>query len=532
MGATGGSNEHGRVLMEDDLRRVMRRLAELEPPPLHELLCSPKYFGLTTATPLQVAICYALDGLPLPQHLAEHPDVKAAFGPLGYPRGKPVELDILSAIRSGKSLLVAALAFRWSQSCDLSRLRQGEPSRVSVVSVAKDNANVVFSHMLAAIGSSDALKRLLVEPPGSDSLLLRHPTGRHVEVKVVAGARAGSTLVSRWSAGCIFDEYTRMVGNEEGVVNYEDQRAAVLGRLLPGAQIASIGSPYASVGPAHDRYVTHWGKASEAVCIVKAPGWAMNPLFWTPDRCEKLKRDAPDVYKTDCAAEFSSADDAFFTAEEVRRCTTTDPRPVPHDVRISYVAAMDPATRGNAWTLVVVGHDGSKFVVADFVQWVGSRSEPLSPEGVLHDIADRIKPFGLHGVLSDQAMADALRDHSARTGLSISPTSITASKRMQLYQNVKLRLQAGEMDIPNDRLFQADLMRVRRRASAGGATVVLPETGDGRHCDYAPSLVLAMSRWLPIEVEPPEVTEAERIKRELEKSRRALVKRFGQRRDR
>jgi hypothetical protein len=517
---------------DEDLRRVLRRLRELEPPTLEELLTGPEYFGLETATPLQRAVCLALDGLPLRPELLADPEVQAAFGPLGFPRGKPTELDVLSGIRSGKSLLVAALAVRWSQSCDLASLRPGEPARVSVVSVAKDNANVVFSHLLGGLQRSAALSRLLVEPPGVDSLLLRHPSGRAVEVKVVAGSRAGSTLVSRWSAGCIFDEYTRMVGQEEGVVNYEEQRAAVLGRLLPGAQIASIGSPYASTGPAHARYLQYWGRASEAVCVVKAPGWAMNPLFWTPSRCQKLKEDDPDVWRTDCAAEFSTADDAFFTAEEIQRAIRKEPVQLDPVPAVEYVAAMDPATRGNGWSLVVVGRYGGAFRVALACEWRGSKSEPLSPESVLREVAEAVSPYRVTTVLTDQVMGEALTDLARQAGLFLHKVQGTPAKRLAQYTSIKLRLQSGELELPPVKLLREDLLRVRKRVGNGAAMVVLPETADGRHCDYAPSLALAMSRWLKEPEVRKDPSEAERVRAEIERSKKALAKRYGQKRER
>jgi ribosomal protein S18 acetylase RimI-like enzyme len=319
-----------------------------------------------------------------------------------------------------------------------------------------------------------------------------------------------------------------MVGQEEGVVNYEEQRAAVLGRLLPGAQIASIGSPYASTGPAHERYVEFFGRPGNAVCIIKAPGWAMNPVFWTPERCAKLKEDDPDVYRTDCAAEFADADDSFFAAEEIYACTRKEPRFLDPQRGVEYVAAMDPATRGNAWTLVIVGLVHGKYRVFSAREWVGSKSEPLSPEIVVAEVAEECRRYGIATVLTDQAMADALRDLSRRVGLHLVERSFSSAKSVALYSNLRLRMQAGEVELPPDRTLREDLLRVRRRASARGASIHLPVGQNGRHCDYAPSLVLAMSRWL-FEREPTtDPTDEERTAEYLRKTVRKLQKRYGQ----
>lgn len=513
--------------MEDSkrLKRVLEKLRALRPVSMEELLVSPDYFNLNTATPLQRAICRAVDGLPLGS-LWDDPDVRSAFGGV-EPAGKPIELDILSGIRAGKSLMVAALAIHWTQTCDISRLGPGEIARVSVVSLKVDLANVVFNHIVGNIQASARLRSLLVEKPSADGVVLRHPSGRPVEIRVVAGTRAGASLVSRWSAGCIFDEFTRMVGSEDGVVNYEDSRAAVIGRLLPGAQLASIGSPWASTGPAYSRYIEHFGKSGAAeIVVVKAPGWAMNPVFWTPERCQRLANNSPDVYRTDCAAEFSSPEDAFFTAEEVQRATRKEPvlEYVPGG---DYVAAMDPATRSNGWTLVIASKYDGSIRVSLARQWVGSQETPLAPEVVLREIAGVLSGYRLHTCLSDQAMGDALKSLAGQAGINLVQVQSTRARRLKSYSNVKTHLSGGRLEIPPDKQLREDLLRVRKRVTATGVEIDLPVTADGRHCDYAPALALACSRWLGEPIVDMPLTEAEAVRKQLVSTVAKLKKRWG-----
>jgi hypothetical protein len=173
--------------------------------PLERLLISPAAFGLTTASPLQRAVCRIIDGLPL-EALSSCAEVRAAVGDIAMlPNAPPAEVLLLSGIRAAKSLIAAATAVRASQTCDLSGLGAGETPRVSVVSLTTDLAKVVFDHIVGNVLARPALKALLIGEPTSDIIVLRHPSGRPVEIKVVAGARAGASLVARWSAGCIFD---------------------------------------------------------------------------------------------------------------------------------------------------------------------------------------------------------------------------------------------------------------------------------------------------------------------------------------
>ena len=78
--------------------------------PLEVLLTSSEGFGLTTATPVQRAICRASDGIELGE-LWDDPTVRQAFGG-ACPRVAPLEFVILAAIRCGKSLFSAAKAIQ------------------------------------------------------------------------------------------------------------------------------------------------------------------------------------------------------------------------------------------------------------------------------------------------------------------------------------------------------------------------------------------------------------------------------------
>ncbi len=481
-----------------DLRAVLAKLQRLSPVSLEELLCSPEYFGLTTASPLQRAICRIVDGIPLGE-LGNHRDVLEALGTAEISsllHGKPLEVDILSGIRSGKSLFAAAAGIHWAQTCDFRGLSAGDVPRVSILSLSVDNSGAVYRHILGALENSPKLQNLLVCKPTSDTITLAHPSGRPVEIKVVAGSRAGGSLVSRWSAGCILDEYTRMVGAEAGVINYSDMRDSVLGRLRPGAQLLSIGSPWQAAGPAYSRFIEGFGKPSESKVIIKAPGWCMNPMWWTPERVDGLKRDNPDVYRSDCAAEFMNPEDSMFHAVDMENAIRAEPLDLEYDPNAEYCAAMDPGTRSNAWTLILATRKGTKRRVAIARQWQGTQAEPLDPDLVMGEVARICKNYKVTRVMSDQVMVDALRSIARNYGIYVDEVKFTSTTRLAAYTNLKLRLGAKEIELPPDRLVRDDLLRVRKRIVSGGAQIILPETSDGRHCDYAPAVVLAMSKWM------------------------------------
>ncbi len=246
------------------------------------------------------------------------------------------------------------------------------------MSLRVDSAQAAFN-MLVGVMQKPALRPLLIGQPLADSLMIRHPTGRAMEIAVVAGARAGGSLVSRWSFGVAGDEAPRMQTSADGmVVNWDDSRAAVHGRLLPGAQILEPGSPWAPQGTIYSLCSQHWQHPSEHIVVLHGRGPQLNPAWWTPKRCTDLEKRNPAAYVTDVEAEFSDAETSLFSALVIERQTRESPLDLPYDPGYIYSAAADPATRGNSWTLTIIGrpramqfNEAVRYRVAVVRQWTG-----------------------------------------------------------------------------------------------------------------------------------------------------------------
>jgi hypothetical protein len=499
-----------------DLSQMVARL------PLEWVLTDEAAFGLTTASPLQRAVCRIADGRPL-RELAHDPVVLRALGGTApacmVPPTPPRELAILSGIRVGKSLLAAALAFHWSQTCDVTRLGPGEVPRVSIVSLTKDLADVVFAHVVGRLQSSPLLAGLVLGEPQADCITVRHPTGRPIEIKVVAGSRAGASLVARWSAGTIFDEFPRMVGESDGVVNWDDSRNSVILRLLPGAQLMHIGSPWAPFGPAYELVADHWGKPTSQMVVIKAPAFDMNPVYWTPEQVAEAALQ-PDAYRTEVLGEFATPEQMLFSAELVTKAIKPEAGPEPGHV---YTAAMDPATRGNAWAFGVFTRTGRQMRMVKYLERAGTRDEPLSPREVFRDlIGPECRRYGVTSIQTDNYYIDALQDIAREFGLSLVANHTTDAERTEKFMAIKTRLEVGEVELVEG--VRADMMRLRKKITQAGIQIVLPVTGDGRHCDAAPVVMLGIGRYLR-DAEP----EKPKKDPEAERMLAQVTKRFGRR---
>lgn len=510
--------------LEDYRARAGAILARAGPPTLETLLTSADYFGLVTASPLQRAICRVADGRALGE-LARHPHVIEAMGDVSALRGKrPRRMLVLAAIRSAKSMIASAAAIRQSQVVDVSHLSAGDVPRVSIVSVRLDLADVVKSHLIGNILARPRLSALLYEKPSpkGDHVILRHPSGRPIEIKVVAGASAGSTLVARWSAGVIYDEAPRMVGAAEGVVNLDDMRSATAGRVLPGAASWEIGSPWAPFGPIYKAVTEHERAPTEDLVVVRARGPWMNPVWWTPERVEHLRMTDPMAYRTDAMAEFADPEEALIPSTTIEACSRATMVEEPREGH-EYAAAIDPGTRGNAWTLVISTRRDGKRVVCKARQWIGSSVTPLDPEEVFRDIAGELAPYRLDSLETDQWSTDALRVIARAFRLKLVEWPMTQAENTEAYLDLARRMASGDVVIPPDPVLRADLLRLKKRVTQNGLAIVLPETSDGRHCDYAPAVVRALRRFVaePAKPRTPETLAAAQTREQAEMLKRA-----------
>lgn len=487
---------------------------------------------------VQRAICRMVDGTPLGP-LVFDPRVIQAFGGTDtFPElGKEFDrILILAGVRCGKSLITALAAIRATQVVDVSRLGPGEHPRVSVVSLTKDNAAATFSHILGTIDAIPVVRDLVIGEPTADSVFLRHPSGRKVEIVVAAGAKAAGSLVSRWFAGVIFDEAPRMDGADEAVVNLDDQLRNLPMRMLPGAHVFMIGSPWAPFGPVYNLVEKTMQGPVPGLLLIKARASWMNPKHFTPEVIERLRVENPDTYHTDELAEFMAPDVGLLSPNELALCTRGDAEWEPPKPRHQYAAAMDPATRGNAWTLAVGTYDGQRWSVVGVKQWIGSTSEPLKPLDVLEQIAGILLPYGVDVVMTDQWGIDAIRDLARPLGLTLIEETLTSAVKVKLFMNLKTHVTdqcmspgptgqlipdgRRKLDIPREPQLVRDLLSVRRRVTQQGLSIELPITSDGRHADFAVCVALLLIHPLSAPLPAPkEVADddahMERIRREI-----------------
>jgi len=418
---------------------------------------------------------------------------------------------ILAAIRSGKSMLAAAKAIHASQTCSVEGLAPGDILRIPILATTTKTAKQSYFHVVGTLQAKPHLKALIAAPPTAESVFVKHPSGRLVEITITALSARGSNLVSTYIATAIFDEAPRMSGDDESKRNLDEALSAIAGRIRPGGQILLIGSPYQPYGPVYDLVQERFGKPGEDCLVVRAGGPAMNPTRWTHAECEALRRRNPDAYKTDVLAEFADPEEALIKDYLLQRAMRDTPVERAPDKGHYYVAAMDPGARASVWTFVIVGRfkapDGSlrpHFQVVVAKQWDPKKfaDGKLNPKLILQEIRTLCDRYGVPDVHTDQFAADALQSLAWDQGVTLITHNVDAAFRLEWATAIKTGLEEDTLKLPPVPELREDLVRLKKRVTSNGVVIQMPVSGAGRHCDFAPALGLAL-------LYPPEAPDLE-----------------------
>ena len=498
-------------------------LAALASVSLESLFCGKGFAGIPGSL-LQRAICRASEGLSfeLPDEMRQR-----HFGCTSFPASMPKVIALVAGIRGGKSFLAAAAGIRAAFRCDLSSTQSHEIVRVPIVGPTLDASDATFKILLGILESSPLLRQCLHGAPTSDTVVLRRPQdGRLVELCCVAASRGGSHLRSRWLAGCILDEAALFGVEATGAaVSAEELFRAGYTRLLPGAQLWVLSSPFGPQGLLYDLWKRHFGRPGQTL-VVHAPTRALNPSF-PQTTIDQIRADSPDVAAREYDAEWLDAESVLLVAAQVDAATRAAPLERAPMSGYDYACAIDPATRGNAWTLVVITREASpvRTVVVLVRQWIGSKTAPLDPREVFREIAKIVKPYRVDTVNTDRYSADALRAIADNEGLFLRIHHGKQGEDFQRYESLRIALgqTPPEIELPPDPQLRTDLIAIRKRAAGNGVSIFLPTTPDGRHCDYAPALVLANAQSIREPEAFTEESEHARFERCVQEQRERLM---------
>jgi len=210
----------------------------------------------------------------------------------------------LSAISALYAATIRAPRYR-------SRLRPGEKFYVLSVGNAQSQSRIAFQFVADLVERSSRLSKLEISRT-ADSLELS--TGA-VFRALPASSRSGRGLAV---AVLILDEIAHALetgGNSSGDAIYRALSPAVA-QFQPYGRIMAISSPAGRTGIFWELFKA--AANSSDIQAVRLPTWKVNPIL--PENCDFLRREKernPELFRSEYAAEFTGALNAYFSRPEV-----------------------------------------------------------------------------------------------------------------------------------------------------------------------------------------------------------------------
>jgi hypothetical protein len=441
--------------------------------------------------------------------LARYDEVDARLVAKGFPPTSPWWRTTFERwYRTGKRQLVPRAGRRGGKSSSFSRLMvvealyghhdipPGDTGVGAIISTRLDEA----AQRLATIQSIlDALE-IPYRPWGAGVMGIRI-IGRRVGFRVYAASITGVSGFTGIFVLC--DEVAKWRDRDTGV----NPAGQVLASVRPtmatqeNARIALSSSPFGMLDAHYDAYEE--GETAFQ-CTAFAPTWVANPTL-TEEETKAMEPDEGVWLREYAAIPQAEAETSLLTELLIDRAMRAEAGDLPFCEGWSYVAAMDPATRTNAWTLTVAGQDREErrhVVLAR--EWVPKPGLPLDPLTVLAEVAIHLAAYGLDTAYTDQHAVEMLRAMANQRKLTLIEAAWTPTTKREGYEHVLKLAQANRLGLPLDSQVKADLLGIRKVITRSGVQYQLAEVR-GRHADYAPAIAMAVAdaRFMATEVRKP-----------------------------
>lgn len=315
-------------------------------------------------------------------------------------------------------------------------------------------------------------------------------------IRVVAASVAASSGWRSYFVGK--DERSKWAASEldERDADEIDTSAGAMTATHPLAPVLSFGSAWGAFGAFYN--AVRSGVDEHKVVLGPAATWVAAPHITEAD-CRRKER-VESRFQREYACVFQeSTEESFYPVSLIDRARRKVEGDLPRGAGVSYVAAMDPSLGKNAWTIAIVGrhivNGRPKASVVCAREWRAPHGGHFDMAKMLETVAGVIRPY-TREVWTDQYHGESLAAIAERLelGITISVDKPTAAERLERYEALLTRLSDDEIELHADGRLRADLLTVKRRFTPGGFVVHLPQGGDGRHCDYAPAVTLAIAK--------------------------------------
>lgn len=395
--------------------------------------------------------------------------------------------------RSGKSLMAAAWAVYDALFRDLTGyLRPGEHRYILCVAASREQAGIVLRFARDLIADSPLLAGCIVAE-AADSITVRQP-GTGALVTIRTGPCSARTGRGPAYSTVVLDEEAHWITDTEGPAVAE----RVYRSLVPATaqfgdegRVIVISTPYGRGN--HFAKLYERAEADPAAYAFQAATWEINETI--PRAFLDAEREGdPEAFSTEYGAEFNEGGGAFIPYNDIQSAVGRPGELPPGLDLISPVAGLDPAFGNNPFALAIAGRDPNnrnRLRLALVRSWRPRKGSELDVDDVLDEIAAICRRYGVGKVWTDQYASAPVRQGLNRRGVAARELTMTATSKTAIYNTLKAKLAASDLELYEHPDLIAELARIEVRYTAGSAGVRIPRRG-GSHGDLAQALAMAV----------------------------------------
>jgi hypothetical protein len=227
--------------------------------------------------------------------------------------------------------------------------------------------------------------------------------------------------------------------------------------------------------------------------------WEINPRIREEDLEDERRLLGSELYRQEFHADFLAGGGAFLSPDVIEDAVV-ERGDLSRVASLDWVVGADPAFSSDVFGCVVVGvdrDDSSRLLVGAVHGWEGQRTDSFEAERLRQDeIIARLVAvcveYGARSVATDSHKARAIEARLAEHGIRVTEMPFTGDGRRQVFSTLRLKLDAGELELPRHPELLTELRALRVRYTGGGQTVEIPRVGRS-HCDRAVALALAVA---------------------------------------
>jgi hypothetical protein len=396
---------------------------------------------------------------------------KDCTGLEGTPGEKVRESYVIAGRRSGKSYTSALIAVFLACFKDWRPyLAPGEKGWIFIIAVDKAQAGIIKAYISGIFQRVKCLRGLIAKET-QETIELRNGISIAVKTASFRSVR-GYTLLA-----CVLEEMA-FYRSDDSANPDKEILAAVRPALatIPESLLLGISTPYNRSGVLWEQFKSNYGKPGGPL-IWKAPTRTMNP---TIDRrlIENALREDPQAARAEWEAEWREDIEAFITQDLVEAVMIQGRFELPKIDGPEYFGFIDPSGgRQDAFTLGICHREGSGKIVLDVLR---ERCPPFQPKGVVAELTDVLKSFGISSVESDKYAGEWVPEAFREFGIEVKNAAMTAS---ELYLNFLPLVSNGTVELLDNKRLLAQLLGLERRSRSGGKDLITHYAGG--HSDLA-----------------------------------------------